>query len=107
MTETAVRVDVGDDGVSGEVSIVVAPGTKAAVRDRLLEGAIGALLTDAAEKLDAVLVAAPSAYAFVQPGKDESGHTRFVVSGALEGDRLVPRRPDVKARSKDRGGSRR
>lgn len=99
MSETAVRVDAGDDGVSGEVSMIVAPGTKAGARDRMLDRALGAPLMAAAVKLQAVLVAAPSAYAFPEPGKDESGRTRFVVSGALEGDRLVPRRPGAKARS--------
>jgi hypothetical protein len=93
MSDTVVHVKVEARGVSGEVAIVVAPGTKADAQKRLLDRALATTLEDAASSLSAVLVAAPHAYAFVQPGKDDQGRTRFVVSGALEGDRLVPIRP--------------
>jgi len=81
------------NGVTGEIAIAVAPGTKAHARDRALDAALSAALSDAAASLDVVLAAAPSAFAFQQPGKDEEGRTRFTISGRIEGDRLVPARP--------------
>lgn len=79
--------------VRGELALVVAPGTVAKERDRLLDRALRGPLTERAEELGAVLVAAPASYCFVRPGKDEEGRTTFDVGGRLEGERLIPERP--------------
>ena len=91
-TSQSVRVVVEGRGVRGEVLMSVLPGTKAGVRDRALDALLATPLGDAAEALGAVLAAAPSAYAFPQPGKDETGRTRFEVRGRVEAERLIPER---------------
>ena len=87
-----VRVVIEGRGVRGEVAMSVAPGTKAGVRDRALDVLLAGPLAEAADALGAVLMAAPSAYAFPQPGKDEAGRTRFEVRARVEAERLVPER---------------
>ena len=88
----SVRVVVEERGVRGEVLLNVLPGTKADARDRVLDALLATPLADAADALGAVLAAAPSAYAFPQPGKDEAGRTRFEVRGRVEAERLIPER---------------
>jgi hypothetical protein len=89
----AVALHIEGKTVHGEVALELPPGTKAAKRDRALDALLAAPLSDAAASLSAVLAAAPSAFAYALPGKDEAGRTRFVVRGRAEGDRLVPERP--------------
>jgi hypothetical protein len=93
----APELRIEGDRVRGELALEVPPGTKAAKRDRALDALLAAPLSDAAGALDVVLAAAPSAFAFPMPGKDEQGRTRFVVRGRIEGDRLVPERPEPRA----------
>ena len=81
--------------VRGELALDLPPGTTAAKRDRAIGALLVAPLSDAAATLSVVLAAAPSAYAYPLPGKDEAGRTPFVVRGRVEGDRLVPERPDA------------
>jgi hypothetical protein len=88
-----VRVAVEGRTVVGEVAMAIAPGTKAAKRDRALDALLATPLHDAANELQVVLAASPSSYAFPLPGKDEEGRMRFAVRGRIEGDRLVPHRP--------------
>ena len=88
------RLDVTAHGVEGEVALTLAPGTRAEAQGGALDRALSGPLADAATELGVVLTARPSAFAFVQPGKDDQGRTRFVVRGRAEGGRLVPaRRP--------------
>jgi hypothetical protein len=89
-----IRIETTVRGVEGEVAIALGPGTRAAVQRDTLDRILSAPLTEAASQLNLVLAARPSAFAFVQPGKDAEGHTRFVVRGQREGDRLVPSRGD-------------
>jgi len=91
--ESELQLETTANGVLGSLALTIAPGTKAAARDRALDGALARPLADAAAKLSVVLAAAPSTFAFQQPGKDDRGRTRFLVSGRVEGDRLVPARP--------------
>ena len=86
----ASTVHIEGEEVVGEISLAVAPGTVASVRDRRLDELLGEALHRAANELQVVLAAAPSAYAKPLPGKDAEGRTRFVVRGRVEGDRLVP-----------------
>lgn len=76
--------------VVGEVSIVVAPGTRADVQAKLLDDALRKELADLAASLQVVLVSPPSRYAKPAPGKGADGTTRFVVRGRIEGEQLVP-----------------
>lgn len=89
------EVDVRVEGerVVGSVLALVAPGTKAAERDRLLDRVLRAPLDEAASALQAVLVAAPCSYARARPGKDAAGRTCFDVGARVEGERLVPDLP--------------
>jgi hypothetical protein len=79
--------------VRGAFALAVAPGTKAAKRDRAIDALLAVPLADAAEALSVVLATSPSAYAYPLPGKDEAGRTRFAVRGRVEGGTLVPERP--------------
>ena len=89
----AVEVRIEGSTVRGELALDVTPGTKRAKRDRAIDALLAVPLTDAAVALSVVLAAAPSAFDFPLPGKDDAGRTRFVVRGRVEGDRLVPERP--------------
>lgn len=93
MASEVLGLAIENDVVVGEVALEVAPGTTANVRDRALDSLLGAQLTEIASQRGVVLSAAPSAYAFQEPGKDSGGRTRFVVRGRVEGDRLLPARP--------------
>jgi hypothetical protein len=95
--ETLVRVEESQGGVTGEVALAIAPGTRADAQRDALETALSGPLTEAAARLDLVLAARPSAFAAAQPGKDEQGRTRFLVRGRMEGDRLVPWLRDLPA----------
>jgi hypothetical protein len=77
-------------GVEGEALLRLDPGTRADAQHRAIDAALSSPLNDAAAGLGLVLVARPSAYAVLQPGRDEEGRSRFVVRGRTEGDHLVP-----------------
>ncbi len=99
-TDEILRLERDGLEVSGEVALHVAPGTVAAVRDRALEALLSKPLEALAEEKDAVLVVAASGYAFPQPGKDGQGRTRFIVSGRIEGGRLMPKKIVVEPKKK-------
>ena len=88
--DEVIRIDVNDHGIEGEIALALAPGTRADAQGRALDRLLAARLTDAAAELGVVLAASPRAFAFVKPGKDEHGRTRFVVRGREEGGRLLP-----------------
>ena len=94
--ETELRIEVVPRGVEGEIAIALEPGIRAETQARKLDRPLATPLAEAAAQMNLVLSARPSAYAFVQPKKDEQGRTRFLVRGREEGDRLVPspRAPD-------------
>ncbi len=79
--------------VRGELALVIAPGTVAKARDRLLDRALLVAITARADELGSVLAAAPASYCFVRPGKDELGRTTFDVGARIEAERLIPERP--------------
>ena len=86
--EELLRIE--DDEVSGEVAVLVPPGTLARARDDALASALAEPLARAAAELGTILMAAPIAYARQLPGKDAEGRTRYSVRARKEGDRLVP-----------------
>ncbi len=83
-------LNVRGEEVEGELALRIAPGTVAADRDRALDAALGAALTEAAIQLGAVMASPPHRFARALPGLDAEGLTRFVVRGRSEGGRLVP-----------------
>jgi hypothetical protein len=85
-----ISLQVTRDEVRGELAVLVAPGTTAAVRDKLLDDELTEPLFEAARELGAVLAADPHDYAHAVDGKDEQGRTKFVVHARVEGDRLLP-----------------
>ena len=87
----------------GAFALVVAPGTPAAQRDRLVDRLLTQPLFAAAEELGVVLGADPHCFARPLDGKDEQGRTRFSILGRVEGDRLVPARPSDGRDAKRRG----
>jgi hypothetical protein len=89
-----VRLEKTGTEIVGEVRLVLPPGIRSATQARAVDRVLAVPLTNLANELGVVLAAAPSAFAFAQPGKDERGRMRFVVRGIPEGGRLVPRRPD-------------
>ena len=86
----SISLEVTREGVRGELALLIAPGTVAATRDRLVEDQITDALFAAARQLGAVLAADPHAYAHPLDGRDEEGRTRFLIQARLEGDRLLP-----------------
>ena len=76
--------------VTGEVALVIAPGTRAPDQERLVERALSDALNEAANQLGAVLAAPAHRFARPLPGKDDAGAVRFAVRGRAEGGRLVP-----------------
>jgi hypothetical protein len=101
-TETAIDQDPKDvvrlqataKGVEGEAALRLDPGVRADAQHRTIDAALSTPLNDAAAQFCLVLAARPSAYAFLQPGKDDEGRTHFVVRGRAEGDLLVPAQQD-------------
>lgn len=85
-----VQVVASRQGVTGEVALVVEPGTRAEEQRTVLDAVLAGPLSQAAAEIDLVLAARPSSFAFGRPGKDAEGRTRFVVRGRREGNRLVP-----------------
>lgn len=86
------------NGVEGEAALRLEPGTRADAQHHTLDAALSSPLSDAAAELGLVLAARPSAYAFLQPGRDDEGRCRFVVRGRIEGDLLVPALHDPEMR---------
>lgn len=76
----------------GELALEVPPGTTAVARDQAIDALLGPRLDALANEATAVVSAAPSAFAFQEPGKDEQKRTRFTIRGLLEADRLLPQR---------------
>jgi hypothetical protein len=93
-----VRLQPTAKGVEGEASLLLEPGMRADAQHHTIDAALSAPLSDAAAELGLTLVARPSAYAFLQPGRDEDGRSRFVVRGRIEGDLLVPAQHDPEMR---------
>jgi hypothetical protein len=89
-SEVVLRLEETDDGITGEVALAIAPGTRADAQRGALEAALSGPLSDASARLGVVLAARPGAFVSAKPGKDEQGRTIFVVRGRKEGDRLVP-----------------
>jgi hypothetical protein len=96
--QDVVRLQPTAKGVEGEASLRLDPGTRADAQHHTLDAALSVPLSDAAAALGLTLAARPSAYAFLQPGRDEEGRCRFVVRGRTEGDLLVPALRDPEMR---------
>jgi hypothetical protein len=85
-----VSLRVESNEVQGELTILIAPGTVADNRDRLVDEALTEPLFEFARQNGVVLVADPHAYVRALDGRDEQGNTRFLIQGTMEGDRLIP-----------------
>ncbi|MFO0659528.1 MAG: hypothetical protein U0165_06830 [Polyangiaceae bacterium] len=90
MSTGEITLKIDGDEVSGEFTLALAPGTLAAERDRKVFELLSSALTDAANKMGAVLAADAPRYAREEPGKLEDGSMRYVVRARKEGDRLIP-----------------
>jgi len=90
------RLELVENTLVGELAVDVPPGTTAAARDKAIVALLGARLMALASDANVVVAAAPSSFAFPEPGKDEQKRTRFTVRGVIEADRLVPQRPGKK-----------
>lgn len=85
-----ITLRVEGNEILGQLALLVPPGTTAARRDDMVDGALTEPLFAAAGELGVVLAADPHAYARPLDGRDEQGKTRFEVRGRAEGGRLVP-----------------
>lgn len=88
-----IRLDLVGKSLLGELALELPPGTTAAARDHAIDALLGPRLDALALQMTAVVAAAPSAFAFQEPGKDEQKRTRFTIRGLLEADRFLPQRP--------------
>jgi len=86
----SISLQIVNDEVRGEFSLPIAPGTTASTRDRLVDEVLTEPLFRAAHELRVVLAADPHDFARAMQGPREHGRTRFVVSGRVEGERLIP-----------------
>jgi hypothetical protein len=91
-----IRLDLVGKALLGELALELQPGTTAAARDKAIDALLGPRLDALALAVTAVVAAAPSAFAFQEPGKDDQKRTRFIVRGLLEADRLLPQRAKKK-----------
>src|SRR5436190_21713160 len=90
MASEILRLTLDRDRLTGELAVDLPPGTPADQRDRILAALLGDRLDALAADAGVTLAAGSSAFAFVQPGKDDAGRTRFQLRGRVEGDRLLP-----------------
>lgn len=95
-------LSIEGDVVTGELAIVLAPGTVARDQQRAIDDALKDALYDVAAQLGAVLVSSPHRYTTPLPGKDEQGRMRFRVAARVEGGRLVPAKAGGETPSKKR-----
>ena len=84
------NLTVTEDEVSGELALVIPPGTSSKNVEKLVTAALVEPLHRVAEELDVVLAAVPLKYARQLPGRDEEGRTRYAVRGRREGGKLLP-----------------
>lgn len=94
MSGEVLRLAIDGDAVSGELVLDVAPGTRKEARDQALDALLGRALESFARENGLVLAAAPRAFAFELSGRDAERRTRFEIRGRVEGEILVPRRPE-------------
>jgi hypothetical protein len=84
------KLTVEGNEVTGEIALLIAPGTKADAIDKQIDQALNAMLHEVADGMGAVLGTYVSRYAKPLPGKDDAGRTRYLVRARREGGRLVP-----------------
>ena len=83
-------IDEEGSVVTGEIKLLLPPGTLRADQQRALDEALGGMLDEAARALGVVVSAAPYAFARPIPGRGADGSVAFKVRGRAEGDRLIP-----------------
>jgi hypothetical protein len=94
---------LAEDGrVVGSIAVAIPGGSSSVERARLIDDALSAPLTDAAQELMVVLAAPPERFARERPGRDEQGRTVLEVAGRVEGGVLMPA---VSRASKNQRGS--
>lgn len=90
MSTDGIEFKIDGDEVSAEFTLVLAPGTLAADRDRKIFELLSSVLSDLATKMGAVLAADAPRFVRQEPGKLADGSLRFTLKARKEGDRLLP-----------------